>query len=264
MGRKGIFIVLMLLMAFPSGLAAREKDKTPLKMGSLIEPADSAKAYGRRLEQRLFITKGEFGVGAQFSYLDLASSDSQVLMLLQNFNAYAKTFSVSPLVSYAFADNRSVGIQMKYSTSDVVVSQADLSLLSEDLKLDIKDVEAHDNSIQTSVFYRSCIGLDSHGRFGLFNDILLSYTRGRTSFIHDGVGMDAYTISNRVGLSLHPGLELFVTNNISVHFSIGIGGVSYTGTKCIKAGSVTGRRDASNARFYLDMTDIAFGMTLHL
>ena len=58
MGRKGIFIVLMLLMAFPSGLAAREKDKTPLKMGALIEPADSAKAYGRRLEQRLFITKG--------------------------------------------------------------------------------------------------------------------------------------------------------------------------------------------------------------
>ena len=152
MGRKGIFIVLMLLMAFPSGLAAREKDKTPLKMGALIEPADSAKAYGRRLEQRLFITKGEFGVGAQFSYLDLASSDSQVLMLLQNFNAYAKTFSVSPLVSYAFADNRSVGIQMKYSTSDVAVSQADLSLMSEDLKLDIKDVEAHDNSIQTSVF----------------------------------------------------------------------------------------------------------------
>ena len=177
MGRKGIFIVLMLLMAFPSGLAAREKDKTPLKMGALIEPADSAKAYGRRLEQRLFITKGEFGVGAQFSYLDLASSDSQVLMLLQNFNAYANTFSVSPLVSYAFADNRSVGIQMKYSTSDVAVSQADLSLMSEDLKLDIKDVEAHDNSIQTSVFYRSCIGLDSHGRFGLFNDILLLVDR---------------------------------------------------------------------------------------
>ncbi|HBH20648.1 MAG TPA: hypothetical protein DHU72_00330 [Rikenellaceae bacterium] len=263
MKRQLTLVLFVFLTAFFCS-SAIGREKTPLKMGSLMESKDSTDSYGRRLEQRLFISKGEFGVGAQFSYLDLTSSDSQLLMLLQNFNAYAKTFSVSPLVSYAFADNQSVGVQLKYSTSDAVISQADFSLLSDDLKLDMKDIEAHNNSIQASAFYRSCIGLDRQGRFGLFNDILLSYSRGRTSFAYNGAGLDAYTISNKVGISIHPGLELFVTNNISVQFSIGIGGVSYTGTKCIKASEVTGRRDASNARFYLDMTDIAFGMTLHL
>lgn len=262
--KKAFCVIIVILLVLPHVLTARIREENPRKMGSLMEASDSTRPYSNRLEQRLFISKGEFGVGAQFSYIDLASSDSQFLMILQNLNAYAKTFSVTPSVSYAIADNKSIGLQMKYSTSDALVSTANLGLLSEDLSLDIKDLEAHDNTVQVSVFYRSYAGLDTQGRFGLFSDIQLAYARANTSFSYNGVGIDSSTVSDKVKLSLHPGLELFVTNNISVHLSIGIGGVSYTGLRCINAGEVTGRRDASNARFYLDITDIAFGITVHI
>lgn len=252
--------LLLSLVQLP--LAARER-REPRKMGTSME-ADSLGDYSRHLEQRLFIGKGEVALGASFSYLDLSSSDSQFFMLLQDFNAYGKTFSVTPMVSYAIADNKAVGVQIKYSNADAVVSGADLSLLSDDLSLSLSDLQAHNNSIETAFFYRSCIGLDDKGRFGLFTDLELAYSHGKSLFSYAGNSLDSYTISDKVNFSIHPGLEVFVMNNVSVQVSIGIGGASYTSTRCIKAGEVVGRRDASTARFYLDITDIALGITFHI
>ena len=255
-----VLSLLLCLAQFP--LCARER-REPRKMGTSME-ADSLGDYSRRLEQRLFIEKGEVALGASFSYLDLSSSDSQFFMLLQDFNAYGKTFSVTPIISYAIADNKAVGLQIKYSNSDAVVSGADLSLLSDDLSLSLSDLPAHNNSIEAAFFYRSCMGLDDKGRFGLFTDLELAYSHGNSLFSYAGNGLDSYTVSDKIKLSIHPGLEVFVMNNVSVHFSIGIGGASYTSTRCVKAGEVVGRRDASNARFYLDITDIALGITFHI
>ena len=255
-------VLLLLLLSLP--LCAREKAPKgpPRKMGAAME-ADSTFDYSRRIAEKLFIAKGEYAVGLQFSYLDLSSSDSQLLMLLQNFDAYAKTMSIAPTVSYAIADNKALGLRLKYSNSDANVNSADLSLLSEDLSLNISDLRAHSNSIQAAVFYRSSIGLDDRGRFGLFTDLELSYSRTSTAFSYGSASLDSYTLSDKVRFSLHPGLEVFVMNNVSSFVSIGIGGASYTATRCIKAGEVIGRRDASNARFMLDVTDIAVGLFLH-
>ena len=259
---KPFLALLFVALCLP--LSARQKapKRPPRKMGTSME-ADSSFDYSRRIAQKLFIAKGEYALGLQFSYLDLSSSDSQLLMLLQNFNAYAKTMSIAPTVSYAIADNKALGLRVKYSNTDANVSSADLGLLSEDLSLSLSDLRAHSNSIQTAVFYRSSMGLDERGRFGLFTDLELSYARTLTAFSYGAASLDSYTVSDKLRFSLHPGLEVFMMNNVSSFVSIGIGGASYTSTRCIKGGEVTGRRDASNARFMLDVTDIAVGLIIH-
>ena len=259
---KPFLALLFVALCLPLNARQKSPKRPPRKMGTSME-ADSSFDYSRRIAQKLFIAKGEYALGLQFSYLDLSSSDSQLLMLLQNFNAYAKTMSIAPTVSYAIADNKALGLRVKYSNTDANVSSADLSLLSEDLSLSLSDLRAHSNSIQTAVFYRSSMGLDERGRFGLFTDLELSYARTLTAFSYGDASLDSYTVSDKLRFSLHPGLEVFMMNNVSSFVSIGIGGASYTSTRCIKGGEVTGRRDASNARFMLDVTDIAVGLIIH-
>lgn len=245
-------------------LQAAAQKRTPVKAGALISPADSLEGSGRVLSQRLFISRGELGTGMQFSYLGFSSQDSELMMLLQNLDAYGRTFSVSPVFSYAVRDNKAVGMKLKYSKTDAGVSEADMSLLSDDLSMKVENIQAHSNSIQTSVFYRSYIGLDSKGRFGLFSDISLSYSHSRTSFSYDTESLGSHTLGNRLKLGIHPGLEVFVMNNVSTHFSIGIGGVSYTNSKYFKDNVFVGRRNVSGAKFLLDISDISMGLTIHI
>ena len=65
-------------------------------------------------------------------------------------------------------------------------------------------------------------------------------------------------------LSLHPGIVVFAMNNISMHVSMGIGGVSYNNTKYVKGGEVVGTRNFSKANFKLDILDISMGLAIHL
>lgn len=259
--RKLICILAVLL--FPlAGCFAQKKHREPVKMGVQLHESDTVKS--RKLDQRLFVVKGDLGVGIQFSYLDMTSSDSEFMMLLQSFNAYGSVFSVAPFVSYAIKRNQSLGLRVKYLKADLGVTNADLSLLSDDLTLNLQDIRGHANSIQGILFYRTYIGLDNLGRFGLFNDLSLTYARSKTSFSYKDRDLGSYTISNRLKLGLHPGLEFFMMNNVSTHVSIGIGGVSYTNSKFYKDGAVSGTRNATKARFMLDITDISIGMTIHL
>lgn len=255
--------ILFILLTFFTELSARDRNKGTIVMGVPMSVQDTS-SNGRRLAQRLFISKGEVGLGVSFSYFDIDSNDSEFLMMLQNCNAYAKTFSVAPMVAFAVKNNKAIGLRFKYSTSTGNISDADLSLLSEDLTWNVKDIRASGNTYQSSIFYRSYLGLDEHGRFGLFSDVQLAYTHGRTTFSYGDVGLGKYTLSDKLHLSLHPGLEVFAMNNISLNVSIGIGGVKYTNVRCMEDGRVTGRRNAGNARFYLDITDIRIGLTIHI
>lgn len=263
MKRLTIFLtVLAFFMATAGELRAQRR--TTVQMGTLMEGADTLGEKGRRLSQRLFISKGELGMGMQFSYLDLSSGDSEILMLIRNLNAYGTSFSVTPYFAYAVKDNHAVGLKLRVSKTDAGISSADLSLLSDDLSLSVEDVQGHSNSLQSSVFYRSYVGLDPHGRFGLFSDLSLGYTHSKTSYTYNSASLDAFTVSDKLKLGIHPGLEVFIMNNVSTHFSIGIGGISYTRSKYYRNDEPVGTRDVSKARFMLDITDISMGLTIHI
>ncbi len=261
-----ILLVLAVGMTVCPVLSAQtRKGRETIRMGGTLSERDSvSKAMGRSLDNRLFMPKKDLGLGVQFTYFDMTAMDSEFMMLLQNMDADGKYFSVAPFFTYAYKDNRSVGFRMKYSTFDAGVRNLDLSLLSDDLSFNISDLRGESTSMQYSVFQRSYVGLDRYGRLGLFSDISLSYSRTNTSFLNGNSPLDAYTVTDRIRLAAHPGLEVFVMNNVSTHFSVGIGGFTFTRAKNIKQGTVTGTRKYSNTRFMLDITDISMGITVHL
>lgn len=241
---------------------AQERHKRePVKMGTMIKEKDPG--AGRELDRRLFMPKGAKSAGVQFSYFDLSSTDSELLMLIRGLHAHGTYFSVAPFVSYCIKDNKAVGLKIRYSIAEAGISEADFNLLSDDLNLSIEDIKGSSDSFMSEVFYRSYVGLDGHGRFGLFNDIALQYSSTKTSFSLSETDMDAYTMANKIKLAVRPGLEVFMLNNVSTQFSIGIGGVSYTNTKYVKAGERIGTNNVSRARFMLDVMDISMGLTLH-
>ena len=57
---------------------------------------------------------------------------------------------------------------------------------------------------------------------------------------------------------------IFVTNSISTHVAIGIGGATYNHIDYYKKGEVVGTRDFSKVRFMLDILDISFGLSFHI
>ena len=96
--------------------------------------------------------------------------------------------------------------------------------------------------LQLQFFQRSYRGLDQNGRFGLFNDLVLSYGTSRSSFSVGEKNLDAYTNTKKVKLGICPGIMIFILNNISTHVSMSIGGVSFTHTESCRAAGTTPRR----------------------
>ena len=218
----------------------------------------------QRGPDRLFMPKGDFSAGVQFSYVDLFSNDSEYLMLLQHLDASGTMMTVAPYLDYTYRNNRTVGLRAKYSTAKGAVSNADLSMLSDDLSFSLSDIMADSRSIQTEGFHRAYAPLDKRSRFGVFTDVSLGYSYTRTSFSYNEESLDSYSAANRIKIAVHPGLMVFVTNSISTHVSIGIGGATYNHIDYYKNGEIVGTRDFSKVRFMLDILDISFGLSFHI
>ena len=262
-------IVSIILVAFGilfavETSAQKHNSKETVRLGAEIIAKDSLRKSDRGLSQYLIIPKNEWQLGMQISHVSLSSNNSEYMLLLNNIDANGSITKIAPFVSYAYRDNRAIGLRMQYSTASGSVAQGDLSFLSDDLDFHVEDIYASLTSYQAAVYHRSYIGLDNKGRIGLFTDLMLGYTNSRTEFVYNTDTKDAYAKSNQLKLSLHPGIVVFVMNNVSMHVSMGIGGVSYNNAKYIKSGEIVGERNFSKANFKIDVLDISMGMSIHL
>ena len=249
MKRRALILVMLLAGLLP--LSGRQR-------------SDSLSVWAeRRGPDRVFMPKGDISAGIQFFYLDLGSSNSEVLLLLQHLDATGAVASVSPYFDYTYRDNRSIGIRTKYVSASGGVSNVDLSLLSDGLEMSMQDLKADSRTIQSEIYHRSYAPLDEKGRFGVFTDLALSWSRANTSFSYNSQSLDTRTVTDKLRLAVHPGIMVFVLNNLSTHVSIGIGGANYTKTEYVKDGEVTGTRYCSKVNFMIDILDISYGLSLH-
>lgn len=222
-----------------------------------------AQEKGRKLgEDHLFMPKGAINVGMQASYFDIGGSNASLLLFLSDINASGSYFGLSPYLSYTYMDNRCIGLKIKYSNAQGGIAGIELELPGSDMELGAEDIKADAMSYMAEIFHRSYMGLDNKGRFGLFVDLALQYSNSKSS-LGKGVQSGNYSLTQKVRAAVRPGLEVFVMNNVSSVFSIGIGGVSYSNSKNYSGGEVTGEKNASNARFAPDITDISMGVAVH-
>lgn len=214
----------------------------------------------RSLRTHLIIPRHDWQIGMAASYVNLSADNSEFLLLFSDTDAYMSLARVSINGAFAYSDNHAVGIRFQYTNGNCSVDASTLDLLG-NFSYEVKDLKAKTLSYTSTVFNRSYAGLDSHGRFGVFLDTGLGYTRSRSDIKSSS---SAYTVSNKLSISLSPGVIYFPMNTVSVFAFISLADISWTNAKGYSGGSLTGERNYFRARAKIDLLSVGLGLSVHL
>lgn len=248
----------MFLAAFPS--FGYSKDDDTIVLGGEITPKDTTKQT--RFRNRLIAPKGEWQCGLSVMYADFSSDNSEYMLLLQGIDAGASMLRIAPEASYTFAPNHAIGIRFQYTNMTGSVDAATADLLG-NFNMSIEDVHALSRSMGGSVYQRTYVGLDGHGRVGIFWDYVLGLSRTRSQF-YTGDASSTYSVSRKVHLGFAPGIVYFPMNNVSVQASISIAELSYGSMTAYEGGTSVGTRTNWKAQASLNILNLSFGLTIHL
>lgn len=221
--------------------------------------------YNRGLFNYLFIPKGQWAFGLTASYGEFNAGDIQLLSVLKDFDFKGKMYSIKPSIAYFIRNNQSIGMKLGYTRGI-----ADLGKLSvdfdEDINFSISDVSYYSQSYSASIFYRNYIGLSRMKRFGIFNEIDLSFGSGSSRFkrYYDSVLRDTKTTTTEARLSFSPGLTVFIMDYVSFNVSFGVFGIYFKNEKQRTNDVEEGSRFSSGANFKFNLFNINFGIGVHI
>ena len=222
----------------------------------------------REIDKITYVYKGELMMGLTASYGTLTSDDTDFLVILENINASGTIATVKPYFGYFYRNNRCFGVRFGYTYVDAKLDAARFDLgEGNDVSFDLPYIGVKSNNYAFGIFHRSYAGLDPKGRFGLFAEVELSMSSGRSEFAFESGGEVHTTFSDnlRAKLSFNPGAAVYIFPNVCATLSFGLGGVQYTHvTQKDAEGNKVGSRTASNMRFRLNLAAINIGMTVHM
>lgn len=217
--------------------------------------------FDRGLYNYLFIPKGKWSFGLTASYGELNTDDIQFLSILENVDFKGKIYSIKPFISYFIRSNQSVGLRINYSRG--IADLANLSMdFDDDLNFDLKDVSYYTHNLSASFFYRNYIGLSRAKRFGLFNEVDLSFGSGSSRFkrLYDGEPRDTRTVTTTASLNFSPGVAVFIQEYVAFNVSFGVFGLNLRKEKQATNGVDEGSRFTSGANFRFNIFNINFGL----
>lgn len=255
-----IFMACILVMSAVPALGQTDGGEETIVLGAEITPKDPAKQ--KRLTNRLIAPKGEWQCGMSVMYADFNSANSDYMLMLQGLNLRASMLKITPEAAYSFKDNHAVGVKFNYMKFGGMLDSATADLLG-NMSLSVSDINAATNSMGGSVFQRTYIGIDKQGRFGIFWDYILGYTRAKTQFA-SGEASNSHTVKEKVYLAFSPGVIYFPMNNVSIHANISIADVSYATTKAYQNGNEVGMHKGWKAQAGLNLLNLSFGLAIHL
>lgn len=256
---KYITVCLMMMVTVSAFGESKGRRDSAIVLGGKIMPKDTTKQ--RRFTNRLIAPKGEWQCGLSVMYTDMNSSNNDYMLVLQGTNANASMLTLSPAALYTFKHNHAVGVRFKYTRLSGAIDSATADLLG-NMSLAIPEVNALSTTMGGSVFERTYIGIDKKGRFGIFWDYVLGYSRTRTQFKTSG--SDSFSIKEKINIAFAPGIVYFPMNNISIQANISIADVSYSVTKAYQSGEVVGMHRDWKAHASLNLLNLSFGLTIHL
>ena len=259
---KTTLIASLLMMAAVPALCqtAQESGKESIVLGTEITPKNTEKE--RRFTNRLIAPKGEWQCGLSVMYADFNSANSDYMLVLEGLNARASMLKIAPEALYTFKNNHAVGIKFNYVKVGGMLDSASADLLG-NLSLSVGDINATSVSMGGSVFQRTYVGIDKHGRFGIFWDYILGYTRSTTQFATSDAS-SAYTVKEKGSISFAPGVVYFPMNNVSVQANISIADLSYGTTTSYQGAEPVGTHTGWKAQVGLNLLNLSFGLTIHL
>lgn len=231
----------------------------------IILPQRNFGRYDRGLFNFLFIPKGQWTFGLMASYGEFNSEDVQVLNAIKDFNFNGKMYSIKPSVGYFIANNQSLGLKFNYTRGEANLGSISVDI-DEDMNFNLRDVSYYSNSYSMGIYYRSYVGLSSMKRFGVFNEIDLSFGSGSSRFkrYYNNELRDTRTNITTAALNFSPGVCVFIMDNVSFNVSFGVFGVSLRNEKQKTNGVEEGSRFSSGANFKFNIFNINFGLGVHI
>ena len=255
-----IFMACILVMSAVPALGQTDGGEETIVLGAEITPKDPAKQ--KRFTNRLIAPKGEWQCGMSVMYADFNSANSDYMLMLQGLDLRASMLKITPEAAYTFKNNHAVGVKFNYLKFGGMLDSATADLLG-NMSLSVSDINAATNSMGGSVFQRTYIGIDKQGRFGIFWDYILGYTRAKTQFA-SGEASNSHTVKEKVYLAFSPGVIYFPMNNVSIHANISIADVSYATNKAYQNGNEVGMHKGWKAQAGLNLLNLSFGLAIHL
>lgn len=226
----------------------------------------------RRIDREIgkvkYAYKGEVMLGLTASYGTITSEDTDFWVIVDNIDAEGTTATVKPFFGYFYRDNNCVGVRFGYYYVHGKLGNVDLDLGEKnDISFSVSDMNLSTENFSFGVFHRSYAGLDPKGRFGLFAELELAYSTGKSRFNYMSGDETRYTTGNnrKLKLSFNPGAAVYIFPNVCGTLSFGLGGIQYASVRQYdEAGNKVGSRSASKMRFRLNLADINIGMIVHL
>ena len=203
--------------------------------------------YDRGIVMKTFIPKGQWMVGATFSYSEHVDDNFEFMSLLKDIDSEGYTFKVTPLVSYFIRDNISIGGRLAYSRSYTKLDNLSLSL-GDDISLDINEWN------------------DKSNTFGLFNEARLLYGFSKSTSSSDlGSGLSGvHQLKHNLNIGVAPGITCFVNDFTAVEASIAVAGLNFNWYDQKKDQVYDGKRTSSSANFKINLLSIDLGIVFYL
>lgn len=143
----------------------------------IILPERNLGRYDRGLYNFLFIPKGQWAFGLTAAYGSIDTKDLQLLNTITNLSFDGSQFSISPTVSYFISHNTSIGLKLSYNHGEASLGSLGVDI-DEDLNFSLHDVGYTKQMYNLGIFYRKYVGLGTSKRFGIFNEVDLSFGSG--------------------------------------------------------------------------------------
>lgn len=232
---------------------------------SIILPQTNYGRYDRGLYNYLFIPRGQWAFGLSASYGEFSSEDVQILSIIKDLDLGIKAYSLKPTISYAIRNNQTVGI--KFNFTRMTGNLGSLSFdFSEDMSFNLSDVSYYSQMYSAGFFYRNYVGLGRMKRFGVFNEVDLSFGSGSSRFkrLYDGETRDTRTNITEASLNFSPGLAVFIMDNVAFNVSFGVFGLKLRNEHQWTNGIEEGSRFSSGANFKFNIFNINFGMSVNI
>lgn len=225
---------------------------------------DSVQEFNRGIKQISFVPKGQWITGVSVSYSQSHQKNYQ-FFIVENMNGDTYSFKVSPLLMFAFKDNLAAGGRFAYQRQRTRLDNANLKIDSE-TSYDISNLFAISHTFSTMGAFRNYISFGTSTRFGMFNEVQLSFDYGQSK-ICNGTGADLSgtfqnTYSFDIGVS--PGIIMFLNNYSAIEVNVGVLGFGYSKSKATTDRIYVSNYHHSSARFSINLFSITFGAVFYL
>ena len=210
--------------------------------------------FDRGLFNFLFIPKGQWHFALTASYGEFSSSDLRALDLLTDVDVSGHIFSIKPSVSYFIRNNVSVGVRLNYTRAKAGLGSLNLDF-SDDISFNLSDIAYGSEEYSAAVTCAQYIGITRGSRFGIFNEVELSFASGNSDFQRPYAGelKNTHTTYMQARLAFSPGVCVFVMKNVSFNVSFGVFGFYLRNEKQTVNGEALGNRFTSGANFKFNM-----------